>query len=263
MKKRIISAIIILIIALPLVYFGGIPFYIMALITALLAFKEMLDLVIKDDYWARLVSYICFLFLVGTSIFQNDFNFLVDFKILSIICLIYGSLALIKHRSQNFNIDKCFMLLGINLFLGLAFNSLIILRNMSLYYFIYIFLIAVMNDTFAHSIGTLFGKNKINEISPNKSWEGCLGGAFFGTLISVLFYLIVINQDINLFLLIFVTIFLSVIGQLGDLFFSLIKRNYQIKDFSNLIPGHGGILDRFDSVIFIALAFIFLVEFLI
>ena len=69
----------------------------------------------------------------------------------------------------------------------------IILRNMSLYYFIYIFLITIMNDTFAHSVGTLFGKHKINEISPNKSWEGCLGGAFFGVLISVLFYLIFIT----------------------------------------------------------------------
>ena len=120
-----------------------------------------------------------------------------------------------------------------------------------------------MTDTFAHSTGTLFGKNKINEISPNKSWEGCLGGAFFGTLISVLFYLIIVNQDVNLFLLIFITIFLSIIGQLGDLFFSLIKRHYQIKDFSNIMPGHGGILDRLDSVIFIALAFIFFINFLI
>lgn len=263
MKKRIISAIVALIISLPLVYIGGIPFYILALLLSLIAFKEVLDLIVKDDYWVRLVGYICFLFLVGASITKNNFDNILDFKILGIVLLIYGTLALIKHRSKEFNIEKCFSLLGVSLFLGTAFSSLIILRNMSLYYFIYIFLIAIMTDTFAHSTGTLFGKNKINEISPNKSWEGCLGGAFFGTLISVLFYLIIVNQDVNLFLLIFITIFLSIIGQLGDLFFSLIKRHYQIKDFSNIMPGHGGILDRLDSVIFIVLAFIFFINFLI
>ena len=159
-------------------------------------------------------------------------------------------------------IEKCFYLIGVTVFLGSAFSCLIILRNMSLSYFIYIFLISIMTDTFAHSIGTLFGKNKINEISPNKSWEGCLGGTFFGTLISVLFYLFFINQDVDIFLLIFVTIFLSIIGQLGDLFFSLVKRNYNIKDYSNIMPGHGGILDRFDSIIFITLAFIYFINFL-
>ena len=263
MKKRIFSAIIALVISLPLVYVGGIPFYVLALLLSLIAYKEILDLIIKNDYWTRLVSFICFLFLLGTSITQNSLDNLLDFKVLGIILLIYGSLALIKHRNREFNVEKCFYLIGVTIFLASAFSCLIILRNISLYYFVYIFLIAIMTDTFAHSIGTLFGKNKINEISPNKSWEGCLGGTFFGTLISVLFYLIIINQDIDIFLLIFITIFLSIIGQLGDLFFSLIKRHYNIKDFSNIMPGHGGILDRFDSIIFIALAFVYFINFLV
>ncbi len=262
MKKRVISAIVALIISLPLVYIGGIPFYVLALFLSLLGFKEILDLIVKDDYWVRLVSFICFLFLIGTSITKSSLENLLDFKVLGIVLLIYGSLALIKHRSKEFNIEKCFYLIGVTVFLGSAFSCLIILRNMSLSYFIYIFLISIMTDTFAHSIGTLFGKNKINEISPNKSWEGCLGGTFFGTLISVLFYLFFINQDVDIFLLIFVTIFLSIIGQLGDLFFSLVKRNYNIKDYSNIMPGHGGILDRFDSIIFITLAFIYFINFL-
>lgn len=263
MKKRVISAIVISFIAIPLIYFGGIPFYIFALILSLLAFKELLDLIIKDNYWVRLVSYICFLFLIGTSITKNNFNDIIDFNVLALVLLIHTCLALIEHKSKNFDIEKCFYLVGITLIITLTFNSLIILRNISLNYFIYILLIPIVTDTFAHSTGILFGKHKINEISPNKSWEGCLGGTFFGTLIGVLFYLIVINQDINIFLLMFITTMLSIIGQLGDLFFSLIKRHYKIKDFSKLIPGHGGILDRFDSVIFVALAFIFIINCLI
>ena len=261
MKKGIISAIIALIITLPLIYFGGIPFYLLALVVSLIAYKEILDLIIKDDYWIRLVSYICFLFLVGSSIVQNDITAVLDFKVVGIVLLIFGILFLFKHKS-NFKVDKCFYLIGVTLFLGVGFSTLIIIRNMSLMYFIYFLLITTMTDTFAHSTGTLFGKHKINEISPNKSWEGCLGGAFFGTLISVLFYLIVINQSINVFLLVFITLFLSIIGQIGDLFFSLIKRQNNIKDFSNLMPGHGGVLDRLDSALFVALALIYFINFL-
>jgi len=133
---------------------------------------------------------------------------------------------------------------------------------MSLRYFLFLILIPILNDTFAHAVGTLFGKHKLNEISPNKSWEGCIGGALCGVLGSTLFYLISINSEINIFLLIILTLFLSIIGQLGDLSFSQIKRYYKIKDFGNIMPGHGGILDRFDSFIFVVLAFTFLVTFL-
>ncbi len=261
MKKRIVSAIVALLIVIPLIFIGGIPFYVLSLLVGLLAFKEILDLIIKDDYWLRVISFICFLFLIGTSITQNSFNNILDFKVLGIVLIISGCLALIKHKS-NFNVEKCFYIIGIMIFLSVAFSSLIILRNMSINYFIYVLLIAIMNDTFAHLTGTLFGKNKINEISPNKTFEGCLGGLFFGTLVSVLFYLIVINQDVDLLLLIFITMFLSIVGQLGDLFFSLIKRYYKIKDFSNIMPGHGGILDRLDSIIFIALTFIYFINYL-
>ena len=107
MKKRIFSAIIALVISLPLVYVGGIPFYVLALLLSLIAYKEILDLIIKNDYWTRLVSFICFLFLLGTSITQNSLDHLIDFKVLGIILLIYGSLALIKHRNQEFSVEKC------------------------------------------------------------------------------------------------------------------------------------------------------------
>ena len=261
MKTRIISAIVALIISIPLVYVGGMPFYFLAIIIALLGFKEILDLLVKN-YWNRLICYISYLFLLGTSINENSLDNIFDFKVLSIVLLTYGCLLLINHKNKEFNVEKCFYLIGISVLLAISFSTLIIIRNMNLFYFIYLFLITIMTDTFAQSTGILFGKHKINEISPNKTWEGCLGGTFFGVLISILFYLFFINQEINLFLLIFVTTFLSMIGQLGDLFFSQIKRYYKIKDFSNIMPGHGGILDRFDSIIFVSLAIIYFINFL-
>ena len=117
-------------------------------------------------------------------------------------------------------------------------------------------------DVFAYLIGKAFGKHKFTEVSPKKSIEGCVAG-IIGAIIFVLVYTYVLNTYMNFnisFLYItVVAIFLSIIGQIGDLSASTIKRYAGIKDFSNLIPGHGGMLDRLDSVIFVApFAFFFL-----
>mgnify|MGYP003291402905 CR=1 FL=1 len=261
MKKRVIAAIVALIISVPLIYKGDLYFYLFAILLSLLGLREILSL-ITDNSQAKLISYISLLTIIGSGIMKTNFDNLIDYKIIGIILLLNCVLMLMNHKNKNFDIAKCFNIIGVTLFLGVAFETIIITRNMSLYYFIYIFLVALVTDTFAHLIGTLFGKHKINEISPNKSWEGCIGGLCFGSLVSVLFYLIFINQDISIFIIILITMFLSIIAQLGDLFFSQIKRYYKIKDFSNIMPGHGGILDRLDSVIFVSLAFTYFITFI-
>ena len=126
----------------------------------------------------------------------------------------------------------------------------------------YVMFAAWMTDTFAYLIGMKFGKHKFSEISPKKSIEGSIAGVV-GATITILIYTYVCNTywglNMNYGYITFVAIVLSIIGQIGDLAASSIKRYVGIKDFSNLIPGHGGMLDRFDSVIFIApFAFIFL-----
>ena len=118
----------------------------------------------------------------------------------------------------------------------------------------YVFFVAWGTDIFAYFIGKKFGKHKFTEISPNKSIEGCIAG-LCGSIIMCMIYTLVCNSIWNLninYLYIFgISIFLSVISQIGDLAASSVKRHCEIKDFSNLIPGHGGLLDRIDSVIFI------------
>ena len=118
----------------------------------------------------------------------------------------------------------------------------------------YVFFIAWGTDIFAYLIGKNFGKHKFTEISPNKSTEGCVAGILGSILLSMIYTLIcnsVWNTEISYIYIFGLSVFLSVISQIGDLAASSVKRYCEIKDFSNLIPGHGGILDRIDSVIFI------------
>lgn len=118
-----------------------------------------------------------------------------------------------------------------------------------------------MTDTFAMVIGCLIGKHKlIPDVSPKKSVEGSVAGSVVGTIIASIYYYNIITNNINIFVLIIMTLFLSVLGQLGDLFFSKIKRENGIKDFSNIMPGHGGILDRFDSLTFILYGYIIIIN---
>ena len=123
-------------------------------------------------------------------------------------------------------------------------------------------LITIFTDTFAYIIGRLIGRTKLlEEISPNKTLEGTIGGTLLGVYIPTLFYYVVISQE-HLLQVILITLFLSVLGQFGDLFFSAIKRYYGKKDFSNLIPGHGGVLDRVDSILFVLLGFMLFIAIL-
>ena len=119
----------------------------------------------------------------------------------------------------------------------------------------FIFSSAWGTDIFAYFIGKKFGKHKFSKISPNKSIEGCIAGLFGAITLSVIYALICntyLGMNFNYLYIILISIALSIIGQIGDFAASSIKRYTEVKDFGNLIPGHGGMLDRFDSVIFIA-----------
>lgn len=137
----------------------------------------------------------------------------------------------------------------------------------------YLFSISVANDSFAYFGGKLFGKRKfIKDISPNKTLEGsiigCICGIFFGTLFACLFAFLLNDNNLALgnskfslelkvsfwyyfLFFIFVSFVIGIVSQIGDLVFSLLKRTYNVKDFSNIMKSHGGVLDRIDSSIFV------------
>ena len=113
-----------------------------------------------------------------------------------------------------------------------------------------IFVFIWVNDTFAFLTGITLGKNKLLErISPKKTIEGFIGGIFFTVLAGVGFSFLFVEY--NIYFWIGFALIVSLFATLGDLFESLIKRTYKVKDSGNLIPGHGGILDRIDSLLIV------------
>ena len=141
-----------------------------------------------------------------------------------------------------------------------AFCSIIYVRDFDDgggFIFILIFLGAWMTDIFAYFTGKLFGKHKlIPDVSPKKTIEGSIGGIVFCTISFVLYALVidaVFDMYIRLTFLIVSGVLVSIVSQIGDLIMSVIKRHYGIKDYGKIFPGHGGMLDRFDSVLIVSL----------
>ena len=115
-------------------------------------------------------------------------------------------------------------------------------------YLLFSVLVAILSDIGGLVCGKIFKGKKLTKISPNKTISGSIGSFTFSTLLIPFFYKVQIHQTlVNLFL---ITIIISLTSQLGDLFISLLKRKAKVKDTSDLLPGHGGVLDRIDGIIF-------------
>lgn len=259
MKKRILSAIVMLAIVIPVVWWGGDIFRLGVGVVSILALKEILDL--KKSHHelpilVELVTVISLLFLVLAEYDGYSIMFGITYRGIAILLLSLLGLSVFYDEKKYTATDALF-LIGAVVLLGTAFNAMILARMTDLYLFIYLILIFIFTDTFAMLVGMAFGRHKlIPKVSPKKTVEGSVLGSIIGTVVASLFYHFFVSPVT--FSVILATLGLSVIGQIGDLMFSKIKRENNIKDFSNLIPGHGGILDRLDSTIAIMLGFLLL-----
>ncbi len=263
MKKRVISAIIALIIILPIIFIGGSLYYAALGILSIIAYYEIINIYEKEKKLPivmKSMALITYLFIVMSAIKNKD-SFYIDhrFLILDIfVCL----LPLVILDNKKYSVEDAMYLLAITLFLSISFNYLIIIRNMNIVYLLYVIIVTVITDTFAHFWGSQIGKIKLcPKVSPNKTVEGMIGGSIFGTFMGSIYFLTFINVDANIYLIIIMSLCMSIIAQFGDLVFSSIKRHFDVKDYGNIMPGHGGVLDRLDSVIFATLIFSYLVSF--
>ena len=164
---------------------------------------------------------------------------------------------------KNFGDRQITMALAMPILMSYAFASLERIINVTdstgLFCFVMLLVFACGSDIFAYFVGSAIGKHKLAPaISPKKTIEGAIGGLVGATLLTVSAVFIfeaILGVDIKLWLFVAVTPVFGIVGMLGDLVASAIKRNYGIKDYGNIMPGHGGILDRMDSVLLVAPAF--------
>ena len=263
MKQRVISAIIALIIVIPLIMIGGYTYYIGVGLLAVIGFYEMINVREKKRKFPLIVKCLSLISFLAIVLFScvNETRFVIDYRLL-ILDLFACFVPLIGIKNDKYNAEDALFLAAITMFLGISFRYLIIVRNINLLYLVYVALVTIMADTFAHFFGTKIGRYKLApDISPNKTVEGMLGGLFFGTFIGSMFFSTFINTSVNTVLIIVISLMLAIIAEFGDLVFSAIKRNFGVKDYGNIMPGHGGVLDRLDSIIFAVLAFSYLISF--
>jgi len=170
--------------------------------------------------------------------------------------VLFNSLIVIIFLFCLYEWIKIFKKKNIIFFLGLIILFLFIFSLIKIYNlenynlkFLWLILIAWLTDIGGYFFGKLFGGPKLIKISPNKTWAGACGSIILSQFAFLIFFLDV-NHQFNIFI-IFSQLFLSVIGQIGDILMSFIKRKNNKKDTSNFIPGHGGFLDRVDGLIWI------------
>lgn len=252
MKKRTISAIILLFVMIGSILISSKLFGILMLLFSILGFREFFDIKYsKNNDKLGLIKVIGILCLILIS--MNNTFYKLDVNIIVLLPLLLLSMPIVFYNdSKIYNIIDAMYTLGIVYFLGFSFGNIIYMADVSLVRCIFIFIIAFITDTYAYIGGSLIGRHKLTSISPKKTIEGSLIGTLMGTLVGTVYYYNLVS-GVTLFETIVLCLVLTLLSEIGDLFFSTIKRYFEKKDYSNIIPGHGGILDRFDSIIYVSL----------
>lgn len=309
MKKRVITAICILAVLIPAVYFGGWLFLIIGTALSVIASYEMMNMFYTKSPTLKNYRYIVPFFsgllviaiyfattkglseIIKMDIITKEYvikNMLYHFWVITIfiasviICL--GSI-LFKKNSTAHDMLACVMTLT---YCGLIMGYVISIEyieplssptNIEILVrggrsFAYLFTVVAITDTAAYLIGSKFGRRQLApEISPKKSVEGGIAGLVAGTIVGTvgMFVFRIIKfvpetSGLMKFLIILAVFAISLViafcVQLGDLVASKFKRSYNIKDFGKIFPGHGGVLDRFDSLIFAGAVFYVIVQFI-
>ncbi|WP_339363470.1 phosphatidate cytidylyltransferase [Vallitalea maricola] len=267
MKTRIVSSIIALPILLIPLIFGGKILILVLFLVSLLGLYEFYRAYKIDCLGLKLFGYIASLIYYLLLIFDRGEYFGEFYGIFFLILLISYVFVYPKYNLKDI------MTIFIGFFYVVYLLSYILLvRSNEAYgsWLIWlIFIVAFGSDTVAYFVGVNFGKHRLAEkLSPKKSVEGSIGGIIGAMIFSVIYGIILLNigeltDPVKLIPFIFIGGIGSVLSQIGDLAASAMKRQNNIKDFGTIMPGHGGILDRLDSIIFTAPFVYYIMKFFI
>jgi phosphatidate cytidylyltransferase len=291
--KRIITALVLCLVCIPCLLLGNWFFFTLIFIVSIISIYEFMHVLHdkKHPLWIDIFTFIMTLsFIYWTMIkayfTEGSYTYHTLFALNEIgvstlalsglICVLFLASMLTSKFSVS---DVCYYI-AMSLFISISIQSLVFLRYVpsfgldnvtsgfdyngnkiaSCILLCYVIIGAFGADIGAYFIGVLFGKHKINpRISPNKTWEGLIGGFVFSFILSFTFAYVLSLFNYPLLLgvldkshwywILLISLIMPIVSVLGDFIFSSIKRYYNIKDFSNILPGHGGVLDRIDSLL--------------
>ena len=282
-KTRVVTAVCMVMILIPFIFFGGYFFYGLCFVLAFIGTYELVKMHNRKFNLPKFLDFIVPLLsasmvivgMISNLILKSDnYKFILFGILMIVIVLLITSLVY-----SEVKVSDSFFYIGSILYGGLSFAVIAAIRNIDIYavnnlllgsldinlsglfIFVYIYFTTIFTDIGAYSIGCRIGKHKlIPSVSPNKSVEGAIGGSVCGTIVGTLclvlsehfigFNLFGINSlGLKIVVIFIVSFMLTIVSQIGDLIASKLKREYEIKDYGNLFPGHGGVMDRFDSVI--------------
>jgi len=261
MKTRVITGLIMAVVGIPLLIFSNTVAYpIAAAILSAFAVFEMAGAVgERKNLYVTIPAYIISAAFPFSAYFFGDkvvgFVAIMAMVLFAYLLYLFGYAVVMQGKTRFADVAASFATTS---YITVAFSCLTLVRYIpnGVCYFALVFVASWVCDIFAYFVGRAIGRHKlIPVISPKKTVEGAIGGVFF-TVVSFLVYGIVIalvtDLTPNYIVLAILGLVLSVIAQFGDLIASLIKRERGIKDYGFIFPGHGGVLDRFDSILSVA-----------
>ena len=213
---------------------------------------------IINEFFKRLISSLVIIPIISFVIFIGSYLFEFFLLIVFLMCF---------NEWKNLSKNKIFFFCGLILLI-ISFASAYYLRKESIYLFSTVILICIFTDIGGYIFGKILKGPKLTKISPNKTYSGLIGGLFLPLLIYIYLahfskdFIILKSGSILNFESFIIVIFLSLISQAGDITVSFFKRLAKVKNTGNLLPGHGGVLDRIDGMLF-AIPFYFLIIYLI
>ncbi|MBQ7641393.1 MAG: phosphatidate cytidylyltransferase [Acholeplasmatales bacterium] len=300
MKKRIITAIILAAILIPVIVVPQLirVFDVFVILIAILASFELVNMYSKEKpvNLAMKITNACLTLILMMSIINYFHNYCHDSLMLNFlravkmdmflspavaiiaIFVIMMSIMIIAPNYTVADVGKFFISI---MYIGVCTGAVTVLRYFGVRFIVYLAGITVFTDIFALVFGMALGKHKMAPVtSPKKTWEGAIGGSLIATVCGTLviflypYYSNLFHPEGSIeffegvfrygeftlvgkiFSALFLSLFMSACSQIGDLVASKLKRTYGIKDYSNIFPGHGGVLDRFDSLFFASAVFL-------
>ena len=265
MKQRFITTLVILLFAIPILVFSQYIIFPIALAAlSAVAMYEILGVLNKrSELLLAIPAYIISALAPFLTYFVNDswrMNYVLALCI-ALFAYMVWTFCVSVFRMGELKFGDSAALFALLTYVSVAFTAIALVRKMGdgiegVLYIALIFIAAWATDVFAYLTGYFFGKHKlIPKVSPKKTVEGAIGGIVFAMLAFILLGFVVdlaTEYNVNYLTLALSGVLLSVISQIGDLTASLIKREHGVKDYGVIFPGHGGVMDRFDSVIAVA-----------